>query len=90
MRDATVTVGQLKNLVELPFLTARSDWPTRLPNLNHARLHLPLLNTIGQGEQRRRGASSPARWLRCGGAAGRRRPCAHGGKEAWSGARALR
>eukprot|EP00965_Chrysotila_dentata_P186938 6171820-Pleurochrysis_carterae.AAC.1 len=42
------------------------------------------------GERRRRGASSPARWLRCGGGAGRRRPCAHGGKEAWSGARALR
>eukprot|EP00965_Chrysotila_dentata_P243992 6205718-Pleurochrysis_carterae.AAC.18 len=28
------------------------------------------------------GVSSPARWLRCGGAAGRRRPCAHEGKEA--------
>eukprot|EP00965_Chrysotila_dentata_P091215 3011925-Pleurochrysis_carterae.AAC.2 len=36
------------------------------------------------------GGSSSARWLRCGGAAGRRRPCAHRGKEAWSGAQALR
>eukprot|EP00965_Chrysotila_dentata_P015628 517110-Pleurochrysis_carterae.AAC.1 len=33
------------------------------------------------GEQHRRGASAPVRWLRCGGAAGRRRPRAHGGKE---------
>eukprot|EP00965_Chrysotila_dentata_P156282 5162903-Pleurochrysis_carterae.AAC.1 len=42
------------------------------------------------GEQRRRGASAPVRWLRCGGTTRRRRPCAYGGKEAWSGARALR
>eukprot|EP00965_Chrysotila_dentata_P091183 3010232-Pleurochrysis_carterae.AAC.1 len=40
-------------------------------------------------ELHRRGASAPARWLRCGGATGRRWPNAHGGKEAWSGARAL-
>eukprot|EP00965_Chrysotila_dentata_P158404 5232192-Pleurochrysis_carterae.AAC.1 len=33
------------------------------------------------GEQCRRGANSPAGWLRCGGAAGRRRPCAHGAKK---------
>eukprot|EP00965_Chrysotila_dentata_P246909 6207427-Pleurochrysis_carterae.AAC.1 len=49
-----------------------------------------VLTTTGQGEQRRRGASAPARWFRCGCAAGRRRPCAHGGKETRRGARALR
>eukprot|EP00965_Chrysotila_dentata_P115796 3827518-Pleurochrysis_carterae.AAC.1 len=42
------------------------------------------------GEQHRRGASATVRWLRCGGAAGRRRPCTYRGNEAWSGARALR
>eukprot|EP00965_Chrysotila_dentata_P196181 6177425-Pleurochrysis_carterae.AAC.4 len=42
------------------------------------------------GEQRRRGASAPTRWLRCGGATRRRWPCAHGGREAYSGTRALR
>eukprot|EP00965_Chrysotila_dentata_P075874 2506966-Pleurochrysis_carterae.AAC.1 len=36
-----------------------------------------------KGKQRRRGANSPARWLRCGGAARRRQPRAHGGKEAY-------
>eukprot|EP00965_Chrysotila_dentata_P261944 6214418-Pleurochrysis_carterae.AAC.1 len=43
-----------------------------------------------KGEQRRRRINSPARWFRCGGAARRRQPCAHGGKETQSGARALR
>eukprot|EP00965_Chrysotila_dentata_P022286 737359-Pleurochrysis_carterae.AAC.1 len=45
---------------------------------------------MGRGEQRRRGASAPARWFRCGCATGRRRPYAHGGKETRSEARALR
>eukprot|EP00965_Chrysotila_dentata_P084256 2782429-Pleurochrysis_carterae.AAC.4 len=47
-------------------------------------------NKQGRGAARARGLSAPARRLRCGGAARRRRPCAHEGKKAWSGARALR
>eukprot|EP00965_Chrysotila_dentata_P042423 1406814-Pleurochrysis_carterae.AAC.8 len=55
---------------------------SRSPKQDDARLHFACTLTLYQQPSVKEsdagaGASSPARWLRCGGAAGRCRPCAH-------------